>query len=45
MRRALAAAALLLLCACAERPLVGVVVTNAPDTLPCSPGKLPGRGC
>jgi len=28
-----------LLSACAERPLVGVTVTNSPDTLPCAPGK------
>jgi len=29
----------LLLSACAERPLIGVTVTNSPDTLPCAPGK------
>jgi hypothetical protein len=28
-----------LLSACAERPLIGVTVTNSPDTLPCAPGK------
>ena len=34
-----AAALCLLLPACAERPLIGVTVTNSPDTLPCAPGK------
>jgi hypothetical protein len=29
----------LLLSACAERPLIGVTVTNSPDTLPCASGK------
>jgi hypothetical protein len=29
----------LLLSACAERPLIGVTVTNSPDTLPCAHGK------
>jgi len=40
-----AAALWLLLSACAELPLLGVTVTNSPDTLPCAPGKPPGRGC
>jgi hypothetical protein len=29
----------LLLSACAERPLIGITVTNSPDTLPCAHGK------
>jgi len=42
--RSLALALLVCLGACAERPLIGVTVTNSPDTLPCAPGKYPSCG-
>ena len=35
---------LFFLSGCAERPLIGVTVTNSPDTLPCAPGKFPSCG-
>ena len=35
----------LLAAACAERPVIGVTVTNSPSTMPDCFGKKDGGGC
>jgi len=40
--RAIALLLCLAACGCAERPLIGVVITNSPDSLECSSPS--GRG-
>ena len=36
---------LALLASCAERPVIGVTITNAPSTMPDCMGKKDGGGC
>jgi hypothetical protein len=35
----------LIVAGCAERPVIGVTVTNAPSTMPDCMGKKDGGGC
>jgi len=46
MRKALAALLVLAaMSACADRPVIGVTITNAPSTMPDCMGKKDGGGC
>ena len=35
----------LIACGCAERPVIGVTITNSPSTMPDCMGKKDGGGC